>query len=85
MGGMIKSVDDGIGRIIAKLEKLKLKEKTIILFYSDNGGYGPATSMHPLKGYKGTYYEGRHSRALLCQLAGSGKASFQVLRANYRS
>ncbi|MFP6872001.1 MAG: sulfatase [Verrucomicrobiales bacterium] len=58
MGGMIKSVDDGIGRIIAKLEKLKLKEKTIILFYSDNGGYGPATSMHPLKGYKGTYYEG---------------------------
>ncbi len=58
MGGMIKSVDDGVGRIIAKLEELKLKDNTVILFGSDNGGYGPATSMHPLKGYKGTYYEG---------------------------
>ncbi|MBT3482529.1 MAG: sulfatase-like hydrolase/transferase, partial [Opitutales bacterium] len=27
-------------------------------FFSDNGGYGPATDMDPLKGYKGTYYEG---------------------------
>ena len=58
MAGMIKSVDDGVGRIMASLEELKLRENTIILFYSDNGGYGPATSMHPLKGYKGTYYEG---------------------------
>ena len=58
MGGMIKSVDDGVGRIIAKLEELNLRKNTVILFYSDNGGYGPATSMHPLKGYKGTYYEG---------------------------
>ena len=58
MAGMIKSVDDGVGRIIAKLEELKLKDNTVILFGSDNGGYGPATSMHPLKGYKGTYFEG---------------------------
>ncbi len=58
MGGMIKSVDDGIGRIVAKLEELDLLRRTAILFYSDNGGYGPATSMRPLRGYKGTYYEG---------------------------
>ena len=58
MAGMIKSVDDGVGRIVAALEEMKLSEKTAIFFFSDNGGYGPATSMHPLKGYKGTYYEG---------------------------
>jgi len=40
------------------LEASGLKENTVIVFSSDNGGYGPATSMAPLKGYKGTYYEG---------------------------
>lgn len=58
MAGMIKSVDDGIGRIVATLEELQLTNNTMIVFFSDNGGYGPATSMKPLKGYKGTYYEG---------------------------
>ncbi|MFT4547492.1 MAG: arylsulfatase A-like enzyme, partial [Verrucomicrobiales bacterium] len=58
MAGMIKSVDDGIGKLVATLDSLGLKDNTAIIFYSDNGGYGPATSMAPLKGYKGTYYEG---------------------------
>ncbi len=58
MAAMIKSVDDGVGRIVAALKEMGLTEKTAIFFFSDNGGYGPATSMHPLKGYKGTYYEG---------------------------
>ncbi len=58
MAAMIQSVDEGIGRISEKLDELGLADKTVIVFTSDNGGYGPATSMHPLKGYKGTYYEG---------------------------
>lgn len=58
MAGMIKSVDDGIGKLVATLKSLDLMDNTAIIFYSDNGGYGPATSMAPLKGYKGTYYEG---------------------------
>ncbi len=58
MAAMIESVDTGVGRIMDKLEETGLKEKTVIFFTSDNGGYGPATSMTPLKGYKGTYYEG---------------------------
>ncbi|MDA8527988.1 sulfatase [Opitutaceae bacterium] len=58
MATMIKSTDDGIGLIMAKLEELSLADDTVILFFSDNGGYGPATDMHPLFGYKGTYYEG---------------------------
>lgn len=58
MGTMIQSVDDGVGRIRATLAAKGILDETIIIFYSDNGGYGPATDMDPLKGYKGTYYEG---------------------------
>ena len=58
MAAMIESVDEGVGRVVAHLDKLGLTDKTAIVFFSDNGGYGPATSMAPLKGYKGTYYEG---------------------------
>lgn len=58
MAAMIESVDTGIGRIVDQLKQLGLSDKTAIVFTSDNGGYGPATSMDPLKGYKGTYYEG---------------------------
>lgn len=58
MATMIQAVDDGVGSIIAKLDDLGLTEKTVIVFFSDNGGYGPATDMAPLKGYKGAYYEG---------------------------
>lgn len=58
MAAMIESVDTGVGRIVEHLEELGLTDNTAIVFTSDNGGYGPATSMDPLKGYKGTYYEG---------------------------
>jgi arylsulfatase A-like enzyme len=58
MAAMIESVDQGVGRLAATLDELGLSDKTAIVFFSDNGGYGGATSMSPLKGYKGTYYEG---------------------------
>ncbi|MDF1825075.1 MAG: sulfatase [Verrucomicrobiales bacterium] len=58
MATMIQSVDEGVGRIVKALEETGTRENTIIVFFSDNGGYGPATDMAPLKGYKGTYYEG---------------------------
>ncbi len=58
MAGMIESVDQGVGKIMDALKEMSLAENTVIIFSSDNGGYGPATTMHPLKGYKGTYYEG---------------------------
>jgi len=58
MAAMIESLDQGVGRLLETLERLQLRENTVIVFSSDNGGYGPATSMHPLRGYKGTYFEG---------------------------
>ncbi len=58
MATMIQAVDDGVGRLLAALEEMQLRDQTMILFFSDNGGYGPATDMDPLWGYKGNYYEG---------------------------
>jgi arylsulfatase A-like enzyme len=58
MATMIQAVDDGVGRLVAALRERGLERDTVIVFSSDNGGYGPATDMDPLWGYKGTYYEG---------------------------
>jgi arylsulfatase A-like enzyme len=58
MATMIQAVDDGVGKIKATLDELGLTDNTIIVFYSDNGGFHGATDMAPLRGVKGTYYEG---------------------------
>jgi arylsulfatase A-like enzyme len=55
---MIDSIDQGVGRIMKKLDELKLADNTVVFFFSDNGGYGGATSMAPLRGSKGMFYEG---------------------------
>jgi len=62
---MIESVDESVGRIVRKLEDLRLAENTVIFFTSDNGGLSvregantPATSNHPLRAGKGYLHEG---------------------------
>ncbi len=53
-------LDDGVGKILAKLRELKLEENTLIFFLSDNGGPQPGrrTDNAPLKGYKSSTWEG---------------------------
>jgi arylsulfatase A-like enzyme len=36
--GMITAMDDEIGRVLAALEKREMRENTLIIFHSDNGG-----------------------------------------------
>ena len=55
---MIESVDRSVARVLAKLEDAGLNEDTVVFFFSDNGGHANFTSMHPLRGSKGTLYEG---------------------------
>jgi arylsulfatase A-like enzyme len=55
---MIESTDQGVGRIIDKLDELGLTENTIVFFFSDNGGVKGITSNQPLRGGKGMLYEG---------------------------
>jgi len=57
---MIESVDKSIWKIMKKLEELKIAEKTVIFFTSDNGGLvlHQITSNAPLRAGKGSAYEG---------------------------
>ncbi|MEA3209620.1 MAG: hypothetical protein QOE70_2677 [Chthoniobacter sp.] len=55
---LIESVDDSVGRLRAKLEELKLSDRTIIIFTSDNGGLLPNTTNLGLRAGKGSAYEG---------------------------
>jgi arylsulfatase A-like enzyme len=62
---MIESADQSVGRILKKLDELELAQRTIVFFFSDNGGLSfnsgrtePATSNAPLREGKGSLYEG---------------------------
>jgi arylsulfatase A-like enzyme len=55
---MLESLDETVGRIRAKLEELKLADRTIVIFTSDNGGRVPTTSNKPLRFGKASAYEG---------------------------
>jgi arylsulfatase A-like enzyme len=55
---MIESLDESVGRIVATLEKLKLSERTLVVFTSDNGGLLRITSNLGIRAGKGSAYEG---------------------------
>ena len=55
--GMIETVDKNIGKLMSALESFDL-ENTLIVFTSDNGGIRAISSQAPLRGGKGSYYEG---------------------------
>jgi len=55
---MVESVDDSVGRVMRILRELKLAERTLVIFTSDNGGFAKATSNSPLRANKGSNYEG---------------------------
>ena len=56
---MVSAVDDGIGLVLEKLKENILIENTIIVFLSDNGGaHNNASQNIPLRGTKGSVYEG---------------------------
>ncbi len=59
---MVEATDRAIGRVLHKLNALGLRDNTIVIFMSDNGGLstseGHNTSNRPLRGGKGWIYEG---------------------------
>jgi arylsulfatase A-like enzyme len=57
LAGMLSAVDEAIGQIVTALEGAGLRDNTLILFSADNGGPKPGDNT-PLRGYKGSIYEG---------------------------
>ena len=69
---MVKSMDDAVGRLLRHLDESGEAENTLIVFWSDNGGYAypprqtdpagfadiPATSNLPFRSGKASLYEG---------------------------
>jgi len=56
---MVTAVDDGVGRILAKLDELGIDDKTMVIFLSDNGGArNKGSNNGELRGFKGGYFEG---------------------------
>jgi arylsulfatase A-like enzyme len=50
---MVSAVDDGVGRVIDKLDEHDLAENTLVFFLSDNGGATNNGSINaPLRGKK---------------------------------
>ncbi len=59
--GMIANIDENMGRLEAMLEKSGLRENTILIFMTDNGGTaGVGTFNAGMKGSKITLWEGGH-------------------------
>jgi arylsulfatase A-like enzyme len=85
---MISSMDDEIGRVIAALDKKKMRDNTLIIFMSDNGGNVSAmfsgdvdvsklklpADNGPYRGGKGMLYEGGMRVAALANWPGRIKA-----------
>ena len=63
---MVKSLDESVGRVLARLEQRGLSRRTLVIFTSDNGGFInkprgqnlAVTDNFPLRSGKGSLYEG---------------------------
>jgi len=73
LAAMLESVDQGVGMILAAVEKLGVAGRTAVMFTSDNGGEDRVTSNAPLRAGKSTLYEGGIRVPLIVSAPGFGK------------
>ena len=57
--GLIKSLDDNVGKILDELKAQQIADSTVVLFTNDNGGQTKTGANNfPLRGGKGSLFEG---------------------------
>ena len=56
---MLEEMDTGVGQILDTVNRLELAEKTLVIFFSDNGAMSVGSNA-PLRGFKGSNWEGGH-------------------------
>jgi len=85
---MIQSMDEGVGRVVDAIDELDLAQRTIFVFFSDNGGVDwhdrkmkekagmddPPTSNLPLRSGKASLYDGGTREPCLVVWPGVTKA-----------
>ena len=77
---MVEGMDKSLGDILDQLEELGVAENTLVLFVGDNGTDAPLGPTHeiacaaPLRGKKGTHYEGGMRVPFIAAWAGSPDA-----------
>ncbi|MBN1342341.1 MAG: sulfatase [Phycisphaerae bacterium] len=75
--GMVQSMDESLGRVMAKLEALGIDDHTAVFFMSDNGGLstseGHPTSNVPLRAGKGWLYDGGIREPMIIKWPGMAK------------
>jgi arylsulfatase A-like enzyme len=84
---MVKSLDDGVGNIVRAIDDAGIADRTVIVFFSDNGGWAypprasdpegftsmPATSNAPYRSGKASIYEGGTREACIVVWPGKTK------------
>lgn len=58
LAAMLATLDESVGRLLDGLAARGLAERTVVVFYSDNGGLARVAAQTPLRGGKGQLYEG---------------------------
>ncbi len=58
IAAMMEVLDDSVGRLLAKLDALGLRENTVVIFNGDNGGLLKDAAQNPHRGGKAQLHEG---------------------------
>ena len=67
--GMVRNIDSNMARLDQWMDKNKLKENTIVIFMTDNGGTGGIQVFNAgMRDQKGSNYEGGHRAACFIRL-----------------
>ena len=70
LGAMIEELDSSVGRLLKKLKDLNIADKTIVVFFGDNGGLERDAKQTPLRSGKANLYEGGIREPLIVRWPG---------------